>query len=248
MFQNACQSLLSTMLPIITTWRLQGGRIECSIGAGVVLNNEGWILSAGHNVAVIDLLNKGIDPIKKTRRVTDHSVIVGQTKAYPVEGKFKPHVDIGAVRLNWEKQPDDLNHVKLRNSDVLQGELFCRAGFPFVDKQIRPKWTDGKFVFPNLFPIPIFVNDALVSRFIDVVTNDEYAGSWFETSSPGLRGQSGGPLLDSDGYVCGIQVNTSHYRLGFEGTGKNQVLNVGRAVRIDTIREFLDENQISYYN
>lgn len=247
MFQDACQSLLSSMLPIILPWRAQGGKIECSIGAGVVLNDEGWLLTAGHFVAIIDMLKRGIDPVKTARKITNYSLIFGQTQASPIQGVFKPHVDIGAIKLDWNKKPDGVDHVRLRKTDVRQGELFCRAGFPFVNKQIRPKWTNGKFVFDNLFPIPLFVNEAFVSRFMDVMNEENVCiGTWFETSSPGLRGQSGGPLLDSDGFVCGIQVNTSHYRLDFEGTGRNQVLNVGRAVRIDTIRRFLDENKINY--
>lgn len=248
MFQDACQSLLNSMLPIILPWRLEGGRINCSIGAGVVLNDEGWLLTAGHFVAIIDMLRQGKDPVKPNRKITNHSLIFGQTRANLIQGVFKPHVDIGAVKLDWKEKPDGIDHVRLRKTDVQQGELFCRAGFPFADKERRPKLNDGKFVFDNLFPIPIFANEAFVSRFIDVVVDNVYIGSWFETSSPGLRGQSGGPLLDSDGYVCGIQVNTSHYRLDFEVAGKNQVLNVGRAVRIDTIRSFLDENQIKYHD
>ena len=34
------------------------------------------------------------------------------------------------------------------------------------------------------------------------------ARAWMETSSPGLGGPSGGPVVDEYGLVCGIQVNT----------------------------------------
>ena len=62
---------------------------------------------------------------------------------------------------------------------------------------------------------------------------------WIETSSPDLKGQSGGPLFDENGLICGIQVNTYLYLLDFYGIGSNQSLNVGRAVRSDTIIAFL---------
>jgi hypothetical protein len=38
---------------------------------------------------------------------------------------------------------------------------------------------------------------------------------WIETSSPGLKGQSGGPLLDERGTIWGVQSNTFSYNLGF---------------------------------
>jgi len=37
-----------------------------------------------------------------------------------------------------------------------------------------------------------------------------------ELSTPGLRGQSGGPLFNSEGIICGMQSSTNHLHLGFE--------------------------------
>ncbi len=65
-----------------------------------------------------------------------------------------------------------------------------------------------------------------------------------ETSSPGLRGQSGGPLVDEDGKVCGIQSYTIHYSLKFNV--QDQFLHVGRAIHAKSIIEFLDRYNISY--
>ena len=106
---------------------------------------------------------------------------------------------------------------QFRVREVEQGELLCRLGYPFVDS-VGPTWSKNKgFAFTNLFPVPQFVNEALVSRFVQL-----NAGVWIETNSPGLKGQSGGPLADSDSYICGVQVNTGHYSLGFKGKGRNQ--------------------------
>lgn len=78
-------------------------------------------------------------------------------------------------------------------------------------------------------------------------------------STPGLRGQSGGPLFDSNGYVYGMQFATNHLHLGFDldnyeviSHGKrNKVsnypfLHVGLCVHADRIREFLEQHQVSY--
>ena len=43
--------------------------------------------------------------------------------------------------------------------------------------------------------------------------------------------------------VCGIQVKTVSYSLGFKA---DEVLYVGRAVRVDTVSGFLDAHKVAY--
>lgn len=66
-----------------------------------------------------------------------------------------------------------------------------------------------------------------------------------ETSSPGLKGQSGGPIFDKEGTVFGIQSRTMHFPLGFappvqDGTARHkehQFINVGaRSSPFDDLR------------
>lgn len=247
MFQNACKLLIEAMLPIVVTWRLHRGAVECGIGAGVVINEEGYFITAGHILREIDKLNQEVAKIKSASRVkpnqiTNCAAVFGKTNARSVSATVQQELDLGIGKLNGVAPPQGFVFPKFRVHEVEQGELLCRLGYPFVDG-IRPTWDREKgFTFTNVFPVPLFVNEALVSRFGKLPS-----GVWIETSSPGLKGQSGGPLIDSDGYICGIQVNTRHYPLGFKGTGRNQVLNVGRAVHVESIRKFLDENKVKYY-
>ena len=149
------------------------------------------------------------------------------------------------MKLEGYRPPDGYRFPRFRVREVEIGELLCRMGYPFVDG-VKPEWDkqNATFTFQNLFPVPAFVNEALVSRYAQFDNGDR----WIETSSPGLKGQSGGPLADASGLICGIQVNTHHYPLGFSGRGRNQVLNVGRAVHSETVRRFLDEHKIKYYS
>lgn len=150
-------------------------------------------------------------------------------------------VDLGVGKLEGYDPPDGHVIPRFRDHQVEQGELLCRIGFPFVDDP-GTKWDKAKgFTFTNLFPVPTFVNEALVSRFGQLDS-----ALWIETSSPGLIGQSGGPLADTDGLICGIQVNTHHYPLGFKGNAQNQTMNVGRAVHVDTVKTFLNEHGIAH--
>jgi hypothetical protein len=76
---------------------------------------------------------------------------------------------------------------------------------------------------------------------------------FIETSTPGLRGQSGGPLFDVDGKVWGIQSRTNHYDLGFAPTVKeggrslmeHQFLNTSWSADIDEIVQIAVANGVS---
>lgn len=78
---------------------------------------------------------------------------------------------------------------------------------------------------------------------------------WIETSSPGLRGQSGGPVFDTKGRVWGIQSMTRHLPLGFSPSiqkngitvEENQFINLGWFVHIQAVMNFLDQHGITYY-
>ena len=105
------------------------------------------------------------------------------------------------------------------------------------------------------FPVPSFALDGIVSRFRRVTADDGSAQATFvETSTPGLRGQSGGPLLDAAGRVCGIQSHTIHLDLGFDaqfsaGDGvacERQFLNVGESTHVADVIALLDEVGVHY--
>ena len=238
-------------MPIVVAWRTGVGSLHSGIGAGVMVNEDGWFLTASHILEQINQLHEAVRapvPAKLSRRqrrnqITNFVVIVGATKARVTRAVAKPGVDIGAGKLDGFEPPPEYEYPRLRTREVEQGELLCRLGFPFA-QGVDPSWNSEKeeFIFANLFPVPLFVNEGVVSRFVTL--GEGYR--WIETSSPGLMGQSGGPLVDPEGLVCGIQVNTEHYELGFKGKAKNQVLNVGRAVDVKAARALLDEHEIAY--
>ena len=81
-----------------------------------------------------------------------------------------------------------------------------------------------------------------------------------ELSTPGLRGQSGGPLFDQKGVVYGMQSSTYHVHLGFDikdkeirenGRAKkvsnHPFLYLGRCVHVDVIKAFLKEKSTKFY-
>jgi S1-C subfamily serine protease len=66
-----------------------------------------------------------------------------------------------------------------------------------------------------------------------------------ETSSPGIRGQSGGPIFDQHGAVWGIQSATTSYPMDFS-TKVEQYYHVGVGVSSATIVGFLKHLGIKF--
>jgi hypothetical protein len=146
-----------------------------------------------------------------------------------------------------------------KNSTDLQPGLFlCRLGYPFPEfknftyqeNTETINWTSEP-VRTVRFPI-----EGMVTRHFG-----EPDGTIFgvELSTPGLKGQSGGPLFDANGTIYGMQSQTNHLHLGFDmknfellSEGKkvrvtNQpFLHVGMCVHVDVIKKFLRENGVDF--
>lgn len=252
MFQKACRTMGAAMAPIILMYRDDKGRVGYSLGAGLILSEEGWVLTAAHIVndirEVYQLGRVHTAQEEEPLTITHFSTLVGSVNLPFERAITRDSVDIGVIKIQDFVPEKDREYPRLRSASVEAGEFLCRIGFPFVEdtQSLQIDWNEKQgFIAPNLLPTPAFVNEALVSRILALDSTDD---EWIETSSPGLRGQSGGPLADVNGLVCGIQVNTAHYPLGFRNAGRNQVLNVGRAVEVGTVRRFLDSNGIRYYS
>lgn len=145
------------------------------------------------------------------------------------------------------------------SSRVKPGRSLCRLGYPFPEftnfrynaANDDIEWTtEGRITSPR-FPI-----DGIVTRLL----SEEGAITGIEMSTPGLRGQSGGPLFDTNGLIYGMQSATRHLHLGFDiedrevmvNGRKSRVsnypfLNVGQCVHVDVIKAFLRERGVPFY-
>jgi ABC-type molybdate transport system ATPase subunit len=77
-------------------------------------------------------------------------------------------------------------------------------------------------------------------------------------STPGLKGQSGGPAFDIEGRVWGIQSATNHLDLDFDvdqevirGGHTKRVkdsafLHVGHCVHVEIVKTFMKENNVQF--
>ncbi|HAO46861.1 MAG TPA: trypsin-like peptidase domain-containing protein [Ferruginibacter sp.] len=145
------------------------------------------------------------------------------------------------------------------SSRIKQGMSLCRIGYPFPEFsnfRHNPDTDDIEWTNTGNPNSPSFPIDGIVTRF---VASNPADVTGIEMSTPGLRGQSGGPLFDSHGIVYGMQFATNHLHLGFDlkdheiiSNGKrtkvsnNPFLHVGICVHADKIKEFLKEKNISF--
>jgi hypothetical protein len=147
---------------------------------------------------------------------------------------------------------DDEQHVK-------PGRSLCRLGYPFpeftnyyLNRDIDDiAWSNEGRVGTPGFPI-----DGIITRKIA----DPNGIFGIEMSTPGLKGQSGGPLFDRHGIVYGMQSATQHLHLGFDQVNREVIsdgvrkrvsnypfLNVGKCVHVRIIKDFLREKGVRFY-
>lgn len=254
--------------PYLGLRRRASGALDSMVAAFVVLNEEGWVLTAAHVIDEIVSAQRDVDGDTSEAASGDdpctHHVevwaIPGFDRARPriTEAIVRGVADLAVVKL----EPFDSERVSsfatLRDEleePISQGMSVCRFGYPF--HAVCAGWDGdrGEFVLPeDAFPVASFALDGIVSRFHRNVAEGGHEATFVATSTPGLRGHSGGPLLDVDGRVCGIQSHTRHLDLGFEAyfsagekvVAERQFLNVGAATHVRDVRTVLDEAGVAY--
>lgn len=141
------------------------------------------------------------------------------------------------------------------SNPIQQGTSLCRLGFPFHYVKALFDSATEKFSIPDLPPLARFPNDGIFTRNMMLVDNTTKQQVHFiETSSPGLRGQSGGPIFDTKGNVWALQSRTSHLALGFTPKVKHdgkesvehQIMNVGLGVYVSHIRDIFSKFDVKF--
>jgi hypothetical protein len=143
-------------------------------------------------------------------------------------------------------------------SSLVQGKSLCKIGYPFPEftnyqynkEQDQIDWNETGNPITPVFPL-----DGMVTRHL-LGLPGEIMG--FEMSSPGLRGQSGGPIFDENGIIWGMQFATNHLDLNFDinqtvlrdgnevKVSDHAFLNVGLGIHINVIKRFLVENSVKF--
>ena len=208
-----------------------------------------------------------IQPIRKKQlsqlkieatAISDFSIWLGWDRVTLDELLVLPQIDLAIGRLgNFDKTKVSLYpYFKDPDKQMEQGASLCKIGFPF--HIIKPEYQENKgFILPSgSVPPPFFPLEGIFTRNVAIQADIEkaYPLMYLETSTPGLRGQSGGPTFDIHGVVWAIQSQTHHLKLVF-GNGNNtkeseqvkyQFLNVGWGIHAKSLVGFFIEHNIRF--
>jgi hypothetical protein len=287
MFVNAINEVAGYTRAIHSISRNFGGT-QVNRGSATLffVNSEGWALTCKHVaqwLSQADQINRNYTSFLqqsqgmsgKQQNKLAQNLGLGPDKASEMRITFVDCVD-SMNNLKFILHPDyDLALIKFEGvgnllvknfpyfmedeSAVQQGAMLCRLGFPFpefsnfkFDAQSQTfVWTNEGNARSPRFPI-----EGMITRFLGDNKGQVYG---IEMSTPGLRGQSGGPLFDPDGRIIGMQSRTKHLHLGFDiedkevvAHGKTKKINdyafihLGECIHVKVIKEFLSKNQVSF--
>lgn len=286
MFSQALDKISQYTMPVIISKRLQSGKIESGCATFIILNAEGWILTAGHVLEELALFHKQIaerqEYSQKIQEIENNTKLSRQQKSskirsIPVNQQWITHISYWWGRDGLSIQNFTIDGVrdlavgqlesfagnevsvypifKNASTEYMPGTSICRMGFPFhnIDASFVEN-TGGFQLAPNTLPMPRFPNDGIITRF-RLITEPQLNRTvkFIETSTPGLRGQSGGPIFDVNGHILGIQSHTESLALGFNPKIKEgsreivvpQFINVGVGTHTEEVLSFLRDNSIS---
>lgn len=180
--------------------------------------------------------------------LTDLSYWWGMDDAEIKNVAFLEENDLVIGRLkNFDLSTIESYPVFKNPENLKPGTSLCKLGFPFHD--ITATYNAEKHNFElceGAVPVPRFPIEGIYTR--DNFEEDDTTGKvglFLETSSPGLPGQSGGPIFDINGNVWAIQSKTRSFSLDF-GTNTEQYFNVGLGVHPKVIVDFLRQNDIEF--
>lgn len=275
MFADACEKAMKFTRPCVISTRTVDGTLHSSVATYFFISRSGWAITAAHVFSALQKFNYDREHMKEVQEknkvavashtplltmdpkwITNHSIWWGVDKIRESQIHLFLDADLAAVKLE-NVPPEFIQDVAVfGNADELRiGTSLCRLGFPFTE--IEPKFDGDKNSFTlgpavrNLVPFPC---DGILTRRLLCNINDKITIKQLETSSPGLGGQSGGPLFDTNGIVMGMQVKTQHLPLGFAphitDNGKeyieHQFLNTGVALHGSVIVEKLLSKNVPF--
>jgi hypothetical protein len=193
-----------------------------------------------------------------TKWVTDYSFLWGPNGERVNQIFVLNGIDLCIGQLApFEPQPNAIYPTIKNPIGMTLGTSLCRLGYPFHNVDARFDTATGEFNFPPAgVQIHEFPNEGIFTR-VHVLPQSPDSTTpleLIETSSPGFRGQSGGPIFDTAGDIWAIQSDTLHLPLGFspkivingKSVVEHQFLNVGRGVHAKSLIGLLSQHQVAH--
>lgn len=287
MFAQACKRATCFTRPVVISRRYFDRSTDCGCGAFVVINDEGWIVTAAHLLSAYGRIQQDAEEIvryyhtiqmieqgeevpreeryEKIRRLPDNPKWItnlsywwGKDGVQLTDIRRLPEGDLVLGRLSpfdpnaWPAYP-----VFKSPGDMDVGTTLCKLGYPFQRIQAAFREANNSFeMSPEVHTLACFPMEGLYTRTLSAGKSGDgrYDIKFLETSSPGLKGQSGGPILDANGTVWGVQSRTDSYaygciaRVARDGREieEDQCVNLGVGIHPELISRFLKDNGIRF--
>ena len=222
-------------------------RIQLANDGKYKANLKGLELKYKYNAeSVVQMKNNFIDCVDSMSGFTWH---------------MHPTLDLAILKFNDFKTIHYKDCAKFLKTTtrIKQGKFLCRLGFPFPEFSnftYNTVTDDIEWTREGVQSSPMFPIEGMLTRFL----GDGTGIFGIEMSTPGLRGQSGGPLFDEKGLVYGMQFSTKHLHLGFDLVDKEIMVNngikkvsdysfihLGQCIHVDAIKAFLKEHKVDFF-
>ena len=174
------------------------------------------------------------------------------------EVRLLPEADLAVGRL----EPFDATRFRpfpvVKDPACLEvGTPLCKLGYPFQRAKASYEESCGAFrLSPGSLPLAGFPMEGIYTRTLSAGRSSDgrYEIKFLETSSPGLTGQSGGPLFDSQGTLWGVQSRTDmhSFRIHTRTPGRKRTaeevlsLNLGVAIHPELLVRYLTDYGIGF--
>lgn len=234
------------------------------IATMIVLNKNGDILTTARNADVFFATNDYNETFPKILKeiseakprvsrkieekygIKDNTIVGVQNILVDIANKLgkinvikHKYLDMALITFTGQEESLVKGFPKFAKNNLLPGESICSLGFAF------PEYRAFKYDEENyrliadyeFMNFPIFPTSGMMCRNI---ADKEHNISMFEMSNQIFAGQDGGPVLDAKGLLRGMIIG---YRIINED---NCPTKIGLAINAETIRSFLDENNIEY--
>lgn len=283
MFKNAIKKNREYVKPIVHGYKLPySDEVYGGIGSIMILNEDGWILTCKHiaqNIILADKIMEKYQEVKKdliANEVPPKKIYkkhgISEETAVIFRNVFLNVVDTWTGMRVFMHKYLDMALIKFDNpgnimcskfpvfakEDAEVGESLCRLGYPYpeincfrYDHSLRDlivkEGFDSNF---QIFPL-----DGMLTRYL---IDDEKKLSLFEYTNPSLIGQQGGPIINKEGYVVGLQIGSAGKDTGLDINTKVKrktkeievkqynFMNFGIGINVSTIKEFLKENEVEF--
>ena len=270
MFSKAYSEAVKWTRPLITSIRYGDERVESTAATMFVINKDGWALTAGHvfdsffraqqdrkKIEEIKAMNGGNVSISDPHMIVDHSMWYGEDGVRMTQVTINRGCDFALMKLEGMKSVTSFPVFRDPRT-LVPGTSLCRLGYPIgtVNTVYHPEkkaFEIAKGAIPCVFPNEGIHTRNVISK-VENIPPGEPEPLFIETSSPGLKGQSGGPIVDVQGRIYAMQSRTMSFDTGFrpeyEVEGRSmtepQFINLGWGVHVKILIDVMRKMNVSF--